>query len=136
MRPDKPIKILGVQIPAGKKTVLNLDIARLHNRAKVEIPVIVERSKKPGPVLLLIASIHGDEINGVEIVRQILAKKFAKPEYGMVICIPTVNIFGFLNQTREFPDGKDLNRMFPGSKKGSLASIFASHLMDEIVPFC
>jgi hypothetical protein len=70
----------------------------------------------------------------VEIVRDLLVKKYTKPEKGMVISIPTLNVFGFLNQTREFPDGKDLNRSFPGSKNGSLASIFAYHMMNEIIP--
>jgi len=130
----KKITILGEQVNAGQKRILNLDIARLHTHTKVEIPVIVERAHEEGPVLLLNAGIHGNELNGVEIVRELLAKKFTKPEKGMVISIPTLNVFGFLNQSREFPDGKDLNRSFPGSKNGSLASIFAYHMMKEIVP--
>lgn len=130
----KKIVILGEQIYAGQKRILNLDIARLHTHTKVEIPVIVERAREDGPVLLLNAGIHGNELNGVEIVRELLSKKYTKPEKGMVISIPTLNVFGFLNQTREFPDGKDLNRSFPGSKNGSLASIFAYHMMKEIVP--
>lgn len=131
---SKKITILGEVIPAGKKRILNLDIARLHTYSKIEVPVIVERAKKDGPVLLLSAGIHGNELNGVEIVREVLARDYTKPEYGMVISIPTLNIFGFINQTREFPDGKDLNRFFPGSQKGSLAGIFAHHLMKEIIP--
>ncbi len=130
----KTVTILGENILPGRKKVLNLDIARLHTYTKLEVPVIVERAKTDGPVLLLMAGIHGNELNGVEIVRELLAKKFTRPEKGMVISIPTLNIFGFINQTREFPDGKDLNRLFPGSGKGSLASIFAHHLMTEIVP--
>ena len=130
----KKIVILGEQINAGQKRILNLDIARLHTHTKVEIPVIVERAREDGPVLLLNAGIHGNELNGIEIVRELLSKKYTKPEKGMVISIPTLNVFGFLNQTREFPDGKDLNRSFPGSKNGSLASIFAYHMMKEIVP--
>jgi uncharacterized protein len=130
----RKIVILGEQINAGQKRILNLDIARLHTHTKVEIPVIVERARADGPVLLLNAGIHGNELNGVEIIRELLAKKYTKPEKGMVISIPTLNVFGFLNQTREFPDGKDLNRSFPGSKNGSLASIFAYHMMKEIVP--
>lgn len=130
----KKITILGQQINPGQKRILYLDIARLHTHTKIEIPVIVERGGTDGPVLLLNAGIHGNELNGVEIVRDLLVKKFTKPEKGMVISIPTLNVFGFLNQTREFPDGKDLNRSFPGSKKGSLASIFAYHMMNEIVP--
>jgi uncharacterized protein len=130
----KNITILGEEIHPGKKKYLSLDIARLHTYTKLEVPVVVERAKNEGPVLLLTASIHGDELNGVEIVRQLLAKKYTRPDAGMVISIPTVNIFGFINQTREFPDGKDLNRAFPGTQKGSLASIFAHHLMNEILP--
>ncbi|MEE4284715.1 MAG: succinylglutamate desuccinylase/aspartoacylase family protein, partial [Mariniphaga sp.] len=130
----KTIKILGEEIIPGRKKYLNLDIARLHTYTKLEVPVVVERAKTDGPVLLLTAGIHGNELNGVEIVRELLAKKYTRPNAGMVICVPTVNIFGFINQTREFPDGKDLNRAFPGSKKGSLASIFAHHLMNEILP--
>lgn len=116
------------------RTVINLDIAKLHTRTKLEIPIIIERARKSGPTLLITAGIHGDEVNGVEIVRQIIAAGINKPERGMIICIPVVNVFGFLNQTREFPDGRDLNRSFPGSEKGSLASRFAFHLMQDIVP--
>jgi predicted deacylase len=131
---QKKITILGEQVNPGQKRILHLDIARLLTQTKVEIPVIVERAKIDGPVLLLVGGIHGNELNGVEIVRELLARKNTKPERGMVISIPTLNVFGFLNQTREFPDGKDLNRSFPGSKNGSLASIFAYHLMNEIIP--
>lgn len=130
----KTITILGENILPGTRKILNLDIARLHTYTKLEVPVIVDRAKNDGPCLLLVSGIHGNELNGVEIVRELLAQKYTKPAVGMVISIPTVNIFGFINQTREFPDGKDLNRMFPGSQKGSLASIFAHHLMTEIIP--
>jgi predicted deacylase len=130
----KKLIILGEEIKAGQRRILNLDIARLHTHTKIEVPVIVERAREEGPVLLLNAGIHGNELNGVEIVRELLVKKYTKPEKGVVISIPTLNVFGFLNQTREFPDGKDLNRFFPGSKNGSLASIFAYHMMQEIMP--
>jgi predicted deacylase len=128
------IEVLGKAISLGKGLQINLDIAKLHTRTKIEVPVIIERAKEPGPTILITGGIHGDEINGVEIVRQIVANGYNKPEKGMVICIPVVNIFGFISQTRQFPDGRDLNRVFPGTKRGSLASIFAYHLMKEIVP--
>jgi len=128
------IEILGKAISQGKGLQINLDIAKLHTRTKIEVPIIIERAKEPGPTILITGGIHGDEINGVEIVRQIVAKGYNKPQKGMIICIPVVNIFGFLSQTRQFPDGRDLNRVFPGTKRGSLASIFAYHLMKEIVP--
>lgn len=125
--------ILGKEIAPGK-TVLHHELAKLHTRTPVAIPIIIQRSNEPGPVVLLMAAIHGDEVNGVEIVRQIIAKKYNVPTMGTVICIPVVNVFGFLDETREFPDGRDLNRSFPGSPKGSLASRFAYFLMNEIVP--
>lgn len=128
------IEVLGQSISLGKGLQINLDIAKLHTRTKIEVPVIIERAKEAGPTILITAGIHGDEINGVEIVRQLIAKGYNKPQRGMVICIPVVNVFGFLSLRREFPDGRDLNRVFPGSKGGSLASIFAYHLMKEIVP--
>ena len=127
------MKILNKEIGYGR-TVLNLDIAKLHTGTSLEVPIIIERSKKPGPTLLLVAGIHGNEVNGVEIVRQIIRQKYNKPKAGTVICIPVVNVFGFLNQERQFPDGRDLNRLFPGTKKGSLASRFAYHIMQDVIP--
>ena len=82
----------------------------------------------------MIAGIHGDEINGVEVVRQLIAKQINKPNKGTIICIPILNIFGFLNANRTFPDGRDLNRVFPGSKSGSLASRVAFHFTQNILP--
>ena len=131
---NREIEILGHAISNGKGVQINLDIAKLHTRTKIEVPIIVERAKKEGPTLLITGGIHGNEVNGIEIVRQLVSKGFNKPERGMVICIPVVNIFGFLNQSREFPDGRDLNRVFPGSLRGSLASRFAYHIIKEIVP--
>ncbi|TDA70343.1 succinylglutamate desuccinylase, partial [Halomonas marinisediminis] len=73
------------------------------------------------------------EVNGVEIVRQIIAKGINKPKSGTIICIPVINVFGFINITRDFPDGRDLNRVFPGSLKGSLASRVAHKLIKEVI---
>jgi predicted deacylase len=129
------MKILNTSIALGETVVINMDIATLPTRSTVVVPIIVSRGKKPGPCLLLMGGIHGDELNGVEIVRQIVAKGYNKPDVGTIICIPLLNVFGFLNQTREFPDGRDLNRVFPGSKDGSLASRFAFHLMKDVIPY-
>ncbi|MES2239506.1 MAG: succinylglutamate desuccinylase/aspartoacylase family protein [Bacteroidota bacterium] len=126
--------ILGETILPGQSKTIDMEIAKLHNSAKLKIPIIVQRSKIDGPVVLFSAGIHGDEINGIEIVRQIITKKINKPKRGTIICIPIVNMFGFINQSRQFPDGRDLNRVFPGSKKGSLASQFAYHMLTEIMP--
>ena len=128
--------ILGKEILPGKGAQLNLDVARLHTRTPILVPVIVERAKEDGPTVLLMAGLHGDEINGIEIVRRFLRKKLHKPTKGTIICLPVFNIFGFLNIKRELPDGRDLNRSFPGRAKGSLASQFAYHFMKEIAPHC
>ena len=134
MKKSNPITILGEIILAGESKTIDMEIARLHTTTKLKIPVIIERSVIDGPVVLLSAGIHGDEINGVEIVRQIIIQKINKPKIGTIICIPIVNMFGFVNKSREFPDGRDLNRVFPGSKTGSLASRFAFHILKEIMP--
>ena len=135
-KPHKKLVILGKEILPGKGAQLNLDVARLHTRTPILVPVIVERAKEDGPTVLLMAGLHGDEINGIEIVRRFLRKKLHKPTKGTIICLPVFNIFGFLNIKRELPDGRDLNRSFPGSAKGSLASQFAYHFMKEIAPHC
>ncbi|RTY90008.1 succinylglutamate desuccinylase/aspartoacylase family protein [Flavobacterium sp. RSP46] len=111
-----------------------MEIAKLHTMTKLKIPIIVERSKINGPTVLFTAGLHGDEINGIEIVRQLIVQKINKPKTGTIICIPVINVFGFVNQSREFPDKRDLNRVFPGSKTGSLASRFAYNLLKEIIP--
>ena len=133
VKPDV-IHILGEAIKPGESRELNIDVANLHTSSPVNIPVIVERSKKPGPSVLFTAGIHGDEVNGVEIVRQLIAKGINKPKCGTIICMPVINIFGFINLKREFPDGRDLNRVFPGSPSGSLAGRVANKLIKEVVP--
>jgi len=127
------MQILKTTIKPGK-TILYLDIAKLHTGTSIEVPIIIEKSNLEGPTVLITAGLHGDEVNGVEIVRQIIAKKYNVPDCGTVICIPVINVFGFLNQDRKFPDGRDLNRVFPGNKNGSLAARYAKKILDEIIP--
>lgn len=128
------LTLLGVEIKPGDSVCLQFDVAKLHTRNSIQVPIFIERAKKEGPVLLLLGGVHGDEINGVEIVRRIIRKKINKPSRGTIICIPVFNIFGFLHLSRKFPDGRDLNRVFPGSSKGSLASQFAYEFKKEIAP--
>lgn len=132
--PQKNLTLLNQTILPGERKTLTMEIAKLHTTTKLKIPVIVERAKTDGPVVLFSAGLHGDEINGTEIVRQLIVRKINKPKTGTIICIPVINVFGFVNKSREFPDGRDLNRVFPGSRNGSLASRFAYHLLKEIIP--
>ena len=101
------MKINGTIIKPGENVRVNLNVYYLPTGAKMEIPVYVFRSKKKGPVVLLQAGMHGDEINGIEIIRNLLKEKyFAKIERGSVVAIPIVNVVSFLNGGRELPDRK------------------------------
>lgn len=131
---NKQIKLFNETVAPGQSKTIYLDIAKLHTATQLNIPVIVERAKDSGPTVLITAGLHGDEINGVEIVRQLVAQGLNCPSKGTIICIPIVNVFGFVTRSRAFPDGRDLNRVFPGSKSGSLASRFAHEIMTEILP--
>ncbi len=133
MSTDK-LRILGHEIGRGESASIELEVAKQHTRNSITISVIVERAEADGPTLLLMGGVHGDETNGVAIVRDIIRKEYNIPKRGTIICIPILNVFGYLNLSREFPDGRDLNRMFPGSPNGSLASQFAHKFTSEIAP--
>ena len=130
------MKIAGTNIAKGETKQVKLDIARLTSGTKIEVPVFVSRGKNDGPVLLLMAGLHGDEINSVDVLRSIIKHRINRVENGTVICVPILNIFGFINFSRAVPDGKDVNRSFPGHAKGSLASQIAYHLRKKILPHC
>ncbi len=118
----------------GEEVQIDIRIARLPSHTWIDLPVFVFRSKLEGPSLLLTAGIHGDEINGIEIVRKLITRKMITPDRGTVIAIPLVNVYGFINNSRNLPDGKDLNRCFPGGNDGSLAKQIAHIIMAEILP--
>ncbi len=119
----------------GEFREIDINIARLPSHTVIDTPIYVARGEEDGPVLALTAGMHGDEINGMEIVRRMLDTGLNKPLRGVTVCMPIVNLYGFLNFSREVPDGKDINRSFPGNKNGSLASRVAYHLMHEVVPW-
>jgi predicted deacylase len=128
------IKIAGEEIKPGEFKEIDVKIARLPSHTVIDTPIYVSRAVDEGPVLALVAGMHGDEINGVEIVRRMLEGELHRPKRGTIICIPIINVYGFLNFSREVPDGKDINRSFPGNKNGSLASRVAFHITKEILP--
>jgi uncharacterized protein len=130
----REIVINGVNIPPGKQVQINISISRLPSHTLIDMPVFVFRAKEDGPCLLLTAGIHGDEINGIEVLRRLIKEKTLMPDRGTVIVIPLVNVYGFISTSRNLPDGKDLNRCFPGTVGGSLATRLAYMLMSEIVP--
>jgi hypothetical protein len=119
----------------GEFKEININIARLPSHTQIETPIYVYRANEDGPTLALMAGMHGDEINGMEIVRRILDSGLNRVARGTVICMPIINMYGFLNYSREVPDGKDINRSFPGNKGGSLASRVAWHVTHDVIPF-
>lgn len=131
----RKITIAGQDIKPGEFKEIDINIARLPSHTVIDTPIYVSRGYEEGPVLALTAGMHGDEINGMEIVRRLLDSGLHQPKRGVTVCMPIVNVYGFLNYSRDVPDGKDINRSFPGTKSGSLASRVAYHLMHEVIPF-
>ncbi|MEM6967426.1 MAG: succinylglutamate desuccinylase/aspartoacylase family protein [Bacteroidota bacterium] len=123
------------RIEPGQNENVQLHVARLPSGTVINLRFHVFRSKNPGPTLLVMGGVHGDEINGVEIVRRMVSRGlFKNLERGSVIAIPLLNVYGFINFSRDTLDGKDVNRSFPGSMKGSLASRVAAALTKNILP--
>lgn len=130
-----PLVIDGVKVPPGKETIIEIEVARLPSGTLIHMPIHVFRSENPGPTVLLSGGLHGDEINGIETVRRLAdSKLLSQINKGTVIALPIINVYGFIHFSREVPDGKDVNRSFPGSPDGSLAAIVANHLTEKILP--
>lgn len=115
---------------------IDLPIVRLYTDTDISMPIHVIRAKKDGPSIFVSAAVHGDEINGIEIIRRLIQLKSFKLTAGTLILAPIVNVYGVLNQSRYMPDRRDLNRSFPGSPKGSLAGRVADKFLNEIVNHC
>lgn len=134
---DDILQIANVKIPRGKRAKLEIPFAKLYDHTEMTIPVEVVRGTEDGPTLFVSAAIHGDEINGVEVIKRLLSKSRINPKMkGTLIAVPIVNVFGFNRNARYLPDRRDLNRCFPGSPKGSLGGQIAHIFMQEIVGKC
>lgn len=137
METEKSLVINGLTIEKGERKQLEIVIAKLYDHTDITIPVEVIRGKEDGPVMFVSGAIHGDEINGVESIKRLLSRKnILSSIKGTLIAVPIVNVFGFNRNLRYLPDRRDLNRTFPGSKNGSLASRIAHVFMKEIVMKC
>lgn len=132
----EPMVIGGITIKAGESKRIELPMPPLYTDTHMSMPVHVQRGKKDGPTFFVSAAIHGDELNGIEIINRLLKSRSIKSLKGTLIAVPIVNTYGVLNQSRYLPDRRDLNRSFPGSKKGSLAGRLAHLFINEIVTKC
>ncbi len=126
-------KIGGVTVEPGERRLVDLPVARLSNHTPVTLPIHVLHGSQSGPTMFVSAAIHGDELNGVEIIRRMLRAVQPGNISGTLLCIPVVNAFGFIGRSRYLPDRRDLNRSFPGSAQGSLAGRLAHLFVKEVV---
>jgi predicted deacylase len=128
--------MFGTEIPTGTRTDLRWRVSESFDGSVVSTPVIVLNGAQPGPRLCLTAAVHGDELNGVEVIRRVLNDTSPAELGGTVIAVPVVNLLGFSRGSRYLPDRRDLNRFFPGSSSGSAASRIAASMFREIVVHC
>jgi predicted deacylase len=131
-----PITIGATTIRPGQRAYVDLDMPGLYTHSGTTMPVHVVHGKKDGPVLFLSAALHGDEINGVEIIRRVINHRAFQRLSGTLIAVPVVNVYGFLYKSRYLPDRRDLNRSFPGSQQGSMAARTANLFITEVVSKC
>ena len=133
MTANKSLTIGEHVISPGERINVSLPVADLYTGTSLSMPVKVVCGRRAGPVLFISAAIHGDELNGVEIIRRLLKRKILRSVSGTVVAVPIVNVHGFLDQSRYLPDRRDLNRSFPGTSKGSVAARLAHLFTTQIV---
>lgn len=132
MSRTEPLTFCGTPVVLGETAELRMKVAESYTAEPVTVPVTVVRGA-PGPTLFVTATVHGDELNGVGILRALLNDTDFSPLKGTLIAVPVVNVPGFLNQDRRLPDRRDLNRSFPGSRRGSLTARLAETLFREVI---
>jgi len=128
--------VSGIAIHPGETREIYLKVSESFLSSSILIPITVIRGKKPGPTAFVSAAIHGDEINGTDIVRRLIFDIDHEQLSGTLIAIPVVNLPGFLGQTRYLPYHRDLNRYFPGKKNGHNAERIAHRIFKEVVSKC
>lgn len=132
----KKLEIAGTVVRPGETIPIHLPISELYTSTPVEIPITAIRGEQDGPVVFVTAAVHGDEINGIEIVRRLIYDVDHERMSGALICVPVVNVLGFLSHSRYLPDRRDLNRHFPGDPRGHTSSRIASIFFKEVVRHC
>ena len=134
MKPEQDaLEIGGTRVGPGERRRVEIEVARPYGPTPLSLAAVVINGRSAGPRLFVSAAVHGDEINGVEIIRRLLTSRRLRKLRGALIAVPVVNVYGFMQQTRYLPDRRDLNRSFPGSQRGSLTGRLADVFMREIV---
>lgn len=131
--PRESFELAGFSVEPGTRQTVEIPVSMMTDHTPVNLTVRVVHGHEPGPTIFVSAAIHGDEVIGVEIVRRLLRSGKLKRLSGTLLAVPIVNSFGFINRSRYLPDRRDLNRFFPGSEGGSLASRLADIFVQDIV---
>jgi uncharacterized protein len=132
----QPVQVAGSTVPPGRRQLVEVPVARLPTATSLNLPILVLNGLRPGPKVWLSAVVHGDELNGLEIIRRVVEATRPRRLAGTLLAVPIVNVFGMLTETRYLPDRRDLNRSFPGNPNGSLASRLAHLFMTNVVAAC
>jgi len=130
---NAPFEIDGITVQPGSRAKVELPLAQLYTQTPLNVPIHVINGRRPGPVFMVSAAIHGDELNGVEIIRRLLRHSALKNLSGTLLAVPVVNVFGFIHKSRYLPDRRDLNRCFPGSETGSLGARMAWQFKTQVL---
>jgi len=128
-----PVTIGDTEVAPGSRAVVDLPVADLYTHTRMTMPVHVIHGRHPGPTVFITAALHGDELNGIEIIKRLLKQSSLRRLRGCLVAVPIVNVFGFINRSRYLPDRRDLNRAFPGREEGSIAARIAHIVATEIV---
>jgi hypothetical protein len=132
-RPWEAIRFAGREIAPGEAVELRLAVSESYTAEPLAVPVTIVRGARPGPTLFLTAAVHGDELNGVAVIRDLLIDQDFSALAGTLIAVPVVNVPGFLHQSRTLPDNRDLNRSFPGSSAGSFTARLAHRMFEDVI---
>jgi hypothetical protein len=130
---QRSVIIAGTEVKSGTQVTVPIPVPKLYTNTEMAMPVHVIHGRKAGPRLFVCGAIHGDEIIGTEIIRRLIKLKRVKNLRGTLIAVPVVNVYAFEQHSRYSPDRRDMNRFFPGSKKGSLTSQLCNTFMSEVV---
>ena len=133
---SRPLSIAGQRIEPGRIYDLHLDYSQSYTGIEISVPVRVVSAPRPGPVVFLLATVHGDELNGLGIIREVLFEKPPPIKRGVIVAVPVVNVLGLESHSRYLPDRRDLNRCFPGFARGSLSSRLAHLIFNETIRHC
>ncbi|MFC1729118.1 succinylglutamate desuccinylase/aspartoacylase family protein [candidate division KSB1 bacterium] len=133
---NNAFEIADTMVEPGERKQLRLKVSESFISNPTYIPLTVINGKSPGPKVLITAAIHGNELNGIEIVRQLIYELKYENLAGTLVCVPVVNIYGFQNASRYLPEGKDLNRFFPGDPSKWSQGLYAWIIFNELVKKC